>query len=244
MFMIPFIGVMTGLIALSISQDVYIYVMNSGNTTEEIWLRETRWIIEVNSEKSAYTWASASVIFVNAAILYVIALLGRSMAWGWLCLAVIFLLLSMDEALSFHERMSAVVDRHVSTGGIFHFSWVIPALVFCLVVGLAYIPFLLALPRRTMLLMAGSGAIFVSGAVGMEMVGSGFAETSGTYTMTYQMLANLEEALEGAGMLLFLYTLVDYLITERLVAPGAREPALGMAGATARALPAVTVVQR
>jgi hypothetical protein len=212
LFILPFATAMSLLVLASVVQDLLIYHSHGGQVSREQWVRNTRWLLETNSELSFYSWASAAIIFLNAALLFVIALACRRRFWEWLILSAIFVLLSADEAMSFHERLVSVIQSRWALDGVFHFAWVIPGMIFCAVVGLAYIPFLLALPRRTAILMLLSGVVFVAGAIGIEMIGGSFAAETGTFTMTYQMLTNLEEALEGLGMVVFLYALVDHAV--------------------------------
>ena len=56
--------------------------------------------------------------------------------------------------------------------------------------------------------MIASAALFLGGAVGLEMVGGSVAETEGIESLRYRLLANLEEGLELAGTLLFIYALL------------------------------------
>ncbi|WP_191061179.1 hypothetical protein [Geminicoccus harenae] len=226
LFTLPFAIVMGLLVLASVGQDLLIYLSHGGQVSRDQWVKSTKWLLETNSELSFYSWASAAIIFLNAALLYMIALASRRRVWGWLILSAIFVLLSADEAMSFHERLVSMIQARWALGGVFHFAWVIPGMIFCALVGLSYIPFLLALPRRTALLMLLSGIVFVAGAIGMEMIGGSFAAETGTFTMTYQMLTNAEEALEGLGMVLFLYTLMEHAVALGVVSLR-REPAAG-----------------
>ncbi|WP_157505751.1 hypothetical protein [Geminicoccus roseus] len=214
----PVAAALAALLLLSVLQDLLLYATHGGVLTPEQWQAGTRWLLEVNSERSFYTWVSSSLIFLNAVLLFVIALRAPGRFWSWGLLSFGFVLLSMDEAMAFHERLGSLLGQYVETGGIFHFAWVIPGLLICIAAGLAFIPLLRSLPRPTMLLFVLSGAAYVGGALGMEMLGSRHAEQHGTYTMTYQMMANLEEGLEGLGMLLFLYALVRHALAQRILA--------------------------
>lgn len=60
----------------------------------------------------------------------------------------------------------------LGTGGVFYFAWVIPGAAFVCLFALAYLGFLLAMPRPIAMTMVLAGIIYVSGAIGAEMVGS------------------------------------------------------------------------
>ncbi len=119
--------------------------------------------------------------------------------------------MAYDEAISVHEKLVPVMNQWVDASGLFHFSWIIPALPFVLVVLLMSIRFLHRTDARTRTLMILSGAIFVGGAIGFEALGGlriskfGFPSTG---DLVYFMLVACEEAMEMLGVALFIYTLI------------------------------------
>jgi hypothetical protein len=78
-------------------------------------------------------------------------------------------------------------------------------------VGLAYLRFVLALPRRYALAVATAGALFVSGALGIELRESVYAELYGHETLAFDLMATVEESLEMMGLMLFGATLLGWL---------------------------------
>src|SRR5262245_59924411 len=97
------------------------------------------------------------------------------------------------------------------TAGAFHYAWVIPYGIGTFVFGLAFLRFLLRLPRRTASWFATGGAVFVSGAIGMEMVGGALVEQGGAKGWSYWGEQTVEEVLEMTGVLLFLFGLGGYI---------------------------------
>ncbi|MER8923843.1 hypothetical protein [Mesorhizobium sp. M0802] len=77
--------------------------------------------------------------------------------------------------------------------------WAAPAGIISLLGLAAFIPFLRSLPLRLTVLMLLSAALFLGGAVGLQMVGGKIAEAEGTEVFWYRVETNLEEALELAG---------------------------------------------
>ena len=147
----------------------------------------------------------------------------------WVVLAVGFMYLAFDEALSLHERMSVPIKKMVGEGalGFHHTYWAIPGLAGVIVVGLYYLRFLFRLPARTRILFVVAGVIFIGGAVGVEMLSGDFYDTHGD-TLGYSMVVTLEESLEIAGVIVFVYAILDYVAREygevlfELGAPGPR----------------------
>ena len=127
----------------------------------------------------------------NALALYVISQGGNEKYnKQWLGLALGFLILSIDETAGLHESFNTAVE----------FNWAIAGGVLVFIVALAYIPFLLSLDRRLAFWFVLSGTIFISGALGIELLAADMDEDA----MPYGFATALEEGLEMLGALLFL----------------------------------------
>jgi hypothetical protein len=159
--------------------------------------------------------------YQSCALLFCAALLGAIAAGKqnyrdrytrhWTMLAVIFLGLSMDESASMHEMTIEPLKTMLHTGGFLFQAWVILGLAFVLIVGIAYLRFLGHLTLRERFWFLLSGAIYVAGTVGMEILDGKYESIYGDQTLAYGMLTLLEECLEMTGILLFIYTLLTYL---------------------------------
>ena len=166
------------------------------------------WRLDLDVEASLPTWFSSGLILLNGLLLGLIARAAfrqqSPWAWHWLVLALVFVGLSIDEALSLHEALSKPVRRMLGAGGLLYFAWVVPLILACLVGAIGYLPFMLAqssAQRRRLLSAAG---LFLAGAIGVEMIGGAVVEAEGVGTFAYRTLVTLEEALEMIGMLAFL----------------------------------------
>ncbi len=173
------------------------------------------WLLDVDSEQSAFTWLSVVAAFSVAWLLLVAggdaAMRGSRFKWHWYFLAVLFLLVSFDEFVTVHEKISAALASRVQNTGILYFAWAAPAGVISLLGLAAFIPFIRSFPPRLEILLVLSAVLFLSGAVGFEMVGGSIAEVEGTESFRYRMLTNIEEGLEMAGVLTFAYVLLSYM---------------------------------
>ena len=78
---------------------------------------------------------------------------------------------------------------------------------------LFYIKFLLSLPKRIMILFIVSGAIFVAGAIGFEMLASRYFSLYGDISggTMYAVFYTFEEFFEMLGIVIFIYTLLSYI---------------------------------
>lgn len=98
--------------------------------------------------------------------------------------------------------------------GLLHFAWVVPYGLATLALGAAYVEFLRRLPRKTAVRFVVAGAIFVSGAVGCEMIGGWIEETRGRDDWMFRTEVVCEETLEMAGIALFIRAMLDRLHDE------------------------------
>ena len=112
-----------------------------------------------------------------------------------------------------HENLLTPVGVAMNSGEGWAFPWVFPALVLVGVFGLISLPFLLHLPRRTMILFVVSGALFVGGAAGMELFAGVFGHLYQENGAIGRAVTHLEEFLEMAAIVVWIYALASYIET-------------------------------
>jgi hypothetical protein len=140
----------------------------------------------------------------------------------WCFLALGLMWIGLDEALTFHERLNRINIGSWRKISYFHFAWVLPAFLVVAVCGGIMLKLLRALPKPTAWMFALSGALFVAGAIGMEMLGGHFARLSGRLNWSYTICYTLEELLEMLGPALFIRTALRHAqqrLGETTVAP-------------------------
>jgi hypothetical protein len=168
-------------------------------------------------EMNIPTFYSSLALLFASTLLSIIAIshkrTGASYA-SWLGLAIIFGYLAIDEIASIHERLGLLIKASLNTSGILFYTWVIPYSAALLVFMITYFKFLLRLPKETMILFITSGTIFVSGALGFELLSGLYATASGTKDLTYALLYTCEEFLEMLGIAVFIYSLLKYMASE------------------------------
>lgn len=171
-------------------------------------------LFNFSDEKNIPTLFSSLGLIFCAALLTVIAVIQkrlRSAHLLWSGLAVVFLFLSIDEFASLHERLTLPMRESLDASGFLYFSWVVPYGVALVGFGLLYLRFLTRLPRRTMVLFLISGLIYVTGAMGLEMLGGWRAEAYGSDDLIYLAMVTAEELLEMVGIAIFIYALLSYI---------------------------------
>ena len=174
----------------------------------------TRWFdldIEYNLP-SAY---SAFAIWICSLLLLFIALKEHKrfeyQNLCWFGLSFIFFYLSLDEFFQLHENIGDIVERYVDATGFFYFPWIIPygfSLIFLM---LLYLNFFLNLPRKNAFLFFVAGVIYLSGAIGFDMLGGREAEVNGYDSIMYCIYYTIEELLEMIAVVLMIYALLSYI---------------------------------
>lgn len=163
--------------------------------------------LSLSYESNLPTWYAASLLLSCAILLGVIAGdAGAHLRRHWWALAILFAYISLDESAELHERLGGLIG----TGGVLYFDWVIPAAVIVMAIGLAYVPFLRRLPAAARRHFVIAGAIYVGGALIMELPLGWWTERAGPDNLTYALIDWVEETLELTGITWFLTALISY----------------------------------
>lgn len=169
----------------------------------------------VDEEGNIPAWYSASLLLLCSLLLATIAAAERQLRAphpvGWLILSLIFLFLSLDESAQLHELSIQPLQDLLNPTGFLYYPWVVPAAICIAVFLLGYRGFLARLPARTRWLFVAAGAVFVTGALGVEALSGKQALLHGQKNLTYHLIITVEELLEMAGVVLFIYALLDYI---------------------------------
>ena len=202
--------------------------------------------IDLQGEDTLPAWYSSVLLLLAGLLLglvgWVKATRRARFVWHWFILGFIFLLLSADETVQFHERAAWPAERIFKFTGAFLYGWVIPAILFVGVIGLSYLKFLLHLPRRTRWRFIVAGAVYVGAALGLEMVEGVWDTSHGKDNVVYIAMVVVEEIGEMVGVAIFIHALLLHLRDEYGqitfdLAPDERS-ARAAVGAEARALTA------
>lgn len=187
-------------------------------------------LFNLNKENTVPSWFSSMLLLTVAYHAFLVSQLEsvhvRRFRGLWQLFALLFLLLSLDEAAALHERLQSVLEAHGgSLARSIKFVWVIPALLVCALLAVAYLRFVVALPARIRWLLVAAGAVYIGGAAGLELVG-GAVYTHFGNGIAYLLVSTLEEVMEMSGALLCLHTLTQVLQLEApaLFAPAKARP--------------------
>jgi hypothetical protein len=186
------------------------YLLGIKETTEFVRL------FHIGEEGNITTWYSALSLLFSATLLALITkakiAVGDPFVRHWKILAIIFVYLSLDEAASIHEISMEPLQAMFNTTGIFYFAWVIIALPLMLLFFIMYFNFLRHLPQPICRLFIVSGVLYVTGALGLELIeGYFWSQESLRWGIIVPMLTTVEEFLEMLGIVIFIFALISYM---------------------------------
>lgn len=174
-------------------------------------------LVFVDAERNVPSAFSSLLLLFAALLLALAALLTHKRSEPdvahWTILSLGFVAMAVDEAMSYHEQLVGPMRSLLGNEdlGVFYFSWVLPGILLVLVIGVFFARFLWRLPRCTAAVFVLAATLYLGGAIGVEMLGGRYAEQNGMLSLTYSMIATLEESLEMAGVIVFIWALLRYL---------------------------------
>jgi hypothetical protein len=174
-------------------------------------------LFSLSYEGNVPTFYSAVILSFAGCLLAFSAIAARKSGAGfvphWWILALGFFYIAIDEVFSIHELAGGLMNL----SGVLYFSWVVPAFILVLVILLSYVRFLRHLPRQTTIRFLVAGALYVGGAVGMELPLGYWTEKHGSHNLGYALIDAVEESMEMIAINLFILWLLDHLADSRVV---------------------------
>lgn len=169
-------------------------------------------LFNADIELSAPTWFSTALLAAAAALLWLIscAPAERRDRRNWRFLSIVLVIMSIDEIGAYHEYWTGPMRRSIDGTGLLYASWVVPAIALVAVITVTQIGFLRRLHRPTALRLIASAAVFLTGALVVEMLGARYAEQHGTGAV-YLAHAGVEETLEMVGSVGVIWALLHHL---------------------------------
>ena len=134
----------------------------------------------------------------------------------WATLAIGFAFMAIDEFTELHENIGLLFKPLIGSysHGFLYYSWVMPATALMIFLAVFYSSFLFKLPKTTRINFIIAAATYLTGLIGIEMLGGNYHELHGAGNFIYSLITTLEESLEMLGLILFIRALLDYLSTQ------------------------------
>ena len=180
-------------------------------------ISHVRTVFDFEYDSNLTTWYSSVALLICSLLLAVIAIYKKKVRDRffnhWQFLAIIFAILSLDEVAMLHERVGNLIEKlsPVEFGGWLNFQWVLLGIPLTLIIAISYLKFLAHLPNKTQTLFLLAGALYVGGALGLEIL-AGHQESLNTSSdFLYELFTTLEELWEKLGVLVFIHALLGYM---------------------------------
>lgn len=171
--------------------------------------------VSMMNEANVPAWYTSLLLFLASLLLYAgyreSRASGSTLSTRWAALATIFLFLSMDEAVAWHETTGTLMRKLGLPGGHVQFQWIFAAVPFVGILAIWFLPWVLRQERRTRTLFFASAALFLTGALAMEPISSGLASSRGDTSVAFYAGRALSDLFEMLGVSVFIYGLLEYL---------------------------------
>lgn len=172
------------------------FLFTEGRTSENF--HHVFYLFDVGREYNIPTWYSSMLWALLGLLAFFIGAQARRFRISWAFLGIVGLAASIDEYQELHERLDGIgfVLREYLPFYV-PFPWLVVGVPLALLVGLLLLRLVLSLPRRTTIGIIAAGALFLSGAVGMELL-SGYVLASQEWAINsrYVLVTLIEETLE------------------------------------------------
>lgn len=169
-------------------------------------------LFDVGIEGNIPTFYSGVALLISGALAWLHGIQARMTgdSWHhyWFGLAVVMTFLGVDDAVVIHEHFSDFFEHFMTPEGVLYYLWVVPYSLLTLVFVAVYAQFLMSLPLATARRMVVAGAVFVAGALGVEMIGAAVADALSSSSVQFSILYSVEELLEMTGVVLFIRALL------------------------------------
>ena len=134
----------------------------------------------------------------------------KALSIGWLFMSGVLLFMACDEFFMIHERAGEFFGAKDHFGTAVVPGWVkamgVVVAILCLPMGL----FWWKLPKYLKIRTAAAAGVFLTGAMGVEVLAMTHADDSGIKNFGYALLAALEEGMEMLGMILAIDAMLLY----------------------------------
>ncbi len=175
-------------------------------------------LFNLDLEANIPSFFSALLILVAASLLFLISIHTSRCKMKWKLLGFTFFFLCLDEAVQIHEESIYFINKYLLYGlngsndlnEFLYYAWVIPYVALFIGIAFYYFKFVFNLPLRTRNLFILSAFIYVSGALGCELIGGHIFKLYSKNGLWW-FCTTLEETLEMLGMSVFIYALLDYI---------------------------------
>jgi hypothetical protein len=173
-------------------------------------------LFDVNTEATVPTWYSTGLLLAVAGVCGVLVVAarasGRVDGQRWGVLGVVFVGMSLDEAVALHERLGSGVTDTLDVGatGALRHPWVVAGVFLAAALAVVTTRAVVTLPARLRRWVALGLGIYVGGALGLEAVSGVVLDAAGD-GLAYAAVTWAEEGAEMVGAVVVCCALLSAL---------------------------------
>jgi len=209
-YIIRFLSIVSILLIIlnSIMLVIYFYIDNP-DTFDFIQM------VDLDQEANLPTLFSSILFMISALLFYLLSkksqIEHQNQGIYWIGLSIVFIFLGFDESATIHETIGDWTEQFVGTVGYLHYPWVISYSILIGILGLLYFQFFIKMEHKIFWSFMQAALIFLSGAIGFELLGAKEASLHSSETMLYCYYYTIEESLEMFGVIYLIHILLRLL---------------------------------
>lgn len=170
----------------------------------------------MENEGNFPTYFSAFILFFAAVLFGIISKglrLSKKPEWQyWSGLSLIFVFLSLDEAIQIHEKLDTdLIWSSFETYDLLAWPWVILYGALAMLIMIVYFKFWWDMPIKYRLSFGLAALLYVGSALGFEMLEAREYTTNGGETLRYVVLTSVEECCEIIAIIFVISTNFKYI---------------------------------
>jgi len=171
-------------------------------------------MFDLDMERNIPTLFSSFLFAISSFLLYLLSKMENENYKYWIGLSIIFLFLSFDESAKIHEQIGDYTEHFVDATNYLYYPWFISYSIGIFIIFLFYFKFFFKMGKKTFLSFILSAMIFITGAIGFDILGANEAFVNSEETILYCLYYTIEESLEMFGLIYFI-SILSNLITEK-----------------------------
>ena len=207
--------IVTSAIGFVLAMHLLLMVLEHGYGNSYAWGLASVFNLDSEGNIPALT-ASLLILFcgLSALITGVVQPLSKRDRFAWTYFGCLLLFLAYDEGAHLHEALGNFMNIYLDYDWIPYYAFIVPYGILALVTAVILAPWYLRLDRKTQIIFATAGTIYLTGAAGFELISIKYFESiDPTHTIRQSPVGDIfitiEETCEFCGMGLLLYTLIN-----------------------------------
>ena len=169
-------------------------------------------MFDLDMERNIPTLFSSLLFTISSFLFYLLSHIEiKEKSKYWFGLSLIFIFLAFDESVKLHEKLGDYVENFIDASGYLYYPWFIPYTIAVSIIAIFYIRFFLAMEKKIFYSFILSAIIFLTGAIGFDILGANEASIHSEETLLYCIYYTIEESLEMFGLVYLISILLGLL---------------------------------